>query len=153
MQIKNKIGIAVKYLPATDYRGSRVRLSLPRSGNPSVVIPYDHAESSIVEMAANYLLEKTGLEPVAQTQFDFASAGCDLLLFDWFDGERNNFSLIVEKVFSKLPEKEDPLAEKEEEELLEELPDLVVEKDRETLVKVARLLARANEEEKEGGAS
>jgi hypothetical protein len=54
MDLKNYHLITVKYLPATNTRGSRVRLYSTRF-NRSVIIPYNYSLNSITEMAAEYL--------------------------------------------------------------------------------------------------
>ena len=117
MQITNFIGVRVSYQGATDSNGSCVVLSLPRMSDywepTTITINYDHAENSCPTMAANYIREKTGLEPFGQTQCEGESGGCDLLLYEWHPANPlsralfretgheccNNLTTILEKVF------------------------------------------------------
>jgi len=46
--------ITVKYLPATNTRGSRVKLTSTRF-EQSVIIGYDHAKNNIEDIAVDYL--------------------------------------------------------------------------------------------------
>ena len=49
--------IKIKYLPVTNTRGSKVKLTNERL-NESVTIPFDHALNSIEDMAIAYLKSK-----------------------------------------------------------------------------------------------
>lgn len=46
--------IKVKYKPATDYKGARVRMTSTRH-NKSKVIPFDHRFDNALEVAKDYL--------------------------------------------------------------------------------------------------
>ena len=54
MNIKNLHLIEVKYLPATNFRGSRVKLTSHRF-NKSKTIAYNYSFNSIQEIAIDYL--------------------------------------------------------------------------------------------------
>tara|TARA_R110000824_G_scaffold180061_7_gene360476 strand:+ start:5982 stop:6737 length:756 start_codon:yes stop_codon:yes gene_type:complete len=110
IEITNHIGIACEYVPASDFSGSAVQLSIPREGEDSWTegepsrsfsIPYDHKYNDLCTMAASYIAERSGLIPIAKTQSKCDSGGCDILLYPWFGkGDINNFA-IMRKFFSK----------------------------------------------------
>ena len=52
--IPNMHAVEVKYLPATNTQGSRVKLTSYRL-NESKTIPYDYARNDIAQMAIDYL--------------------------------------------------------------------------------------------------
>ena len=60
--LKNYHLLSVKYLGATNYRGSRVKITSDRF-EQSVTIPYDYEENTIAGMAQKYL-ESKGFELV-----------------------------------------------------------------------------------------
>lgn len=61
---QNLIAVVVKYLAPTDYRGSRIKMSLPRFGE-SRSIAYDY-EARDAEDGATRFLRDNGCEPVAR---------------------------------------------------------------------------------------
>lgn len=61
---QNLVAVVVKYVGPTDYRGSRIKMSLPRFGE-SRSISYDY-ESRDAEDGAARFLRNNGCEPVAR---------------------------------------------------------------------------------------
>lgn len=59
---EHKIAIVVKFLPATNSRGSRIGLSLPRWDNKAKRIPYNH-ECRDTESGARAWLAEKGVTP------------------------------------------------------------------------------------------
>lgn len=79
---QHKIAVIVKYMPPTNTKSSRVKLSLPRWENKSLFIPFDYEDGDICNMAQSFL-ESFGAVPISY---------CDLgthfaLLFNWSDHE------------------------------------------------------------------
>jgi hypothetical protein len=73
------IAVVVKYLGATSFRGSRVKLSLPRF-KASKTISYDYSFNSSEDIAEAYL-NKNGIVPVGE-----ADLGDEhLFLLSWDD--------------------------------------------------------------------
>jgi hypothetical protein len=63
-EAQNLIAMSVKYIGPTDYRGSRIKMSLPRF-EESLTISYDY-EAKDAEDGAVKFLENSGLFPVAR---------------------------------------------------------------------------------------
>lgn len=76
--MKNLLLVTVKYIGPTDYRGARIKITLPRFGE-SKVIPYDHDGRDAEEGAVRYLASK-GIVPMARACGPDGSA---MLLFDF----------------------------------------------------------------------
>lgn len=64
MQTQNLIAVTVRYVGPTDYRGSRIKISLPRFEERRC-IPYDY-EAKDAEDGAVRFLQNSGCEPVAR---------------------------------------------------------------------------------------
>ena len=64
-QVENFHTITVKYLSATNTKGSRIKLIDTRF-DQSITIPFDYTQNSVMETAARYLLER-GANVVGQT--------------------------------------------------------------------------------------
>jgi len=78
--MKNYHIVEVKYLPATNTMGSRVKLTSPRL-NESKTLPYNYSLSSITEMAEDYLIE-LGQKIVGQGE----GKGHDIIILESIDG-------------------------------------------------------------------
>jgi hypothetical protein len=76
--MKNFLLVTVKYISPTGYRGSRIKLTLPRFGE-SKAIPYDYDGRDAEEGAVRYLASK-GIAPIARACGPDGSA---MLLFDF----------------------------------------------------------------------
>lgn len=61
MKNQHKIAIIVGFVPATNTKGSRVRLALPRFGGKRKLIDYDHAFQDTHENAEAWLA-KAGVQ-------------------------------------------------------------------------------------------
>ena len=64
MSTQNLLLVTVKYIGPTDYRGSRIKMSLPRFGEAKT-ISYDYDGRDAEEGAVRYLASK-GLAPIAR---------------------------------------------------------------------------------------
>jgi hypothetical protein len=85
--MQNLLLVTVKYIGPTNYRGSRIKLSLPRF-KESLTIPYNYEARDAEQGAAMYLAEN-GCEPIAR------ACGADhsaILLFS-FDATDSLLSL------------------------------------------------------------
>lgn len=71
------IAATVTYCPATDHRGSRVKITLPRF-KKSRVIPFDHVFNNSADNAADFLT-RHGVKIAGTAE----TAGNDLLLITW----------------------------------------------------------------------
>jgi hypothetical protein len=78
--MKNLLLVTVKYIGPTDYRGSRIKMSLPRF-EESLTISYDY-EAKDAEAGAVKFLESKGLVPTARACGTDHSA---ILLFSFSD--------------------------------------------------------------------
>jgi hypothetical protein len=76
--MKNLLLVNVKYIGPTDYRGSRIKITLPRFGE-SKTIPYDYDGRDAEEGAVRYLASK-GIAPMARACGPDGSA---VLLFEF----------------------------------------------------------------------
>lgn len=76
-EAQNLLLVTVKYIGPTDYRGSKIKLSLPRFGETKR-IPYNYDGRDAEEGAVLYLASK-GLAPVARA----CGEDCAHLLFDF----------------------------------------------------------------------
>ena len=54
MNIENLHGIRVRYLPATNFRGSRFKMISLRFGD-SITMSYDYSRNSVMDMATDWL--------------------------------------------------------------------------------------------------
>ena len=107
--IGNRVGVLAQYLPPTDFKGARVRVSLPRAGEEprelACEIGFDHSWSSASEVAAAWIHSRLGLLPFHFTQALAASGGNDMLIYVWFrsceGGEENRYTLIKELIESE----------------------------------------------------
>jgi len=78
----NLVSVVVKYIPASNHRGSRVKLTVPLSrGKAARFIPYSHEFNSSEDVAAAYL-KAWGLTPEARTCLQ---DGTSALLFSFKD--------------------------------------------------------------------
>jgi hypothetical protein len=84
---KNLIACTVKYIGPTDYRGSRIKMSLPRF-EETLTIPYNY-EARDAEQGAAIFLADNGCEPIARASGADHSA---ILLFS-FDATDSLLSL------------------------------------------------------------
>jgi hypothetical protein len=75
--MKNLLLVTVKYLGPTDYRGSRIKLTLPRFGEVKR-IPYNYEARDAEEGAVQFFATKN-LAPV----FRACGEDCAHLLFDF----------------------------------------------------------------------
>ena len=66
MTIENLHAITVKYLPATNFKGSRFKMISERFGD-SVTLSYDYAHNSVLDMATEWL-EKHGQDIVGKCE-------------------------------------------------------------------------------------
>jgi len=76
--MKNLLLVTVKYIGPTDYRGARIKMSLPRFGE-SKIIPYDYDGRDAEEGAVRHLASK-GIAPMARACGPDGSA---ILLFEF----------------------------------------------------------------------
>lgn len=76
------IAIVIKFVPATNYHGSRISLSLPRWDGKRKVIPYDHSYRDTEEGARAWLNSK-GINP--SVLLDLGDHYC--LACDWSQRE------------------------------------------------------------------
>jgi hypothetical protein len=81
------IAITVRYIGPTDYRGSRIKMSLPRF-EETLTIPYNY-EARDAEQGASMFLADNGCEPIARACVADHSA---VLLFS-FDSTDSLLSL------------------------------------------------------------
>ena len=87
-RLPQKVAVTAKFLAPTNHRGSRVKISIPRSqefqGSPKHrIISYDHIFDSPLECAANYIYDLTGIAPVSiatVTNPDHA----ETLRYEWY---------------------------------------------------------------------
>jgi len=82
MTTQNLIACTVKYIGPTDYRGSRIKMSMPRF-DETLTIPYNYEAKDAEECAAMFLSDN-GCEPVAR------ACGADysaILLFNFSDAD------------------------------------------------------------------
>jgi len=91
MNYKALVSVSVKFLPATNFKGSRVKITFDRpiKGRVlSITIPFDHAHGSAEEVAAEFLTRE-GFPPEASVDIDDRV----LLLYsiDVFSGLRDLF--------------------------------------------------------------
>jgi hypothetical protein len=63
-EAQNLIAMTVRYIGPTDYRGSRIKMNLPRF-EEALTIPYDY-EAKGAEDGAVRFLENSGLVPFAR---------------------------------------------------------------------------------------
>jgi hypothetical protein len=63
-QTQNLIACTVRYIGPTDYRGSRIKISLPRF-EENITIPYNYEAKDAEEGATMYLADN-GCEPIAR---------------------------------------------------------------------------------------
>ena len=94
LDLNQRIAVEVKHYGPTDYRPSRIRISLPRTcswedtGPQKRFISRDSVYNSGKEQAAAWIKEQTGLEPSGYCDM----GETDVLLYQWFmEGEENNW--------------------------------------------------------------
>jgi len=85
--VQNLIACTVKYIGPTDYRGSRIKMSLPRF-EETLTIPYNY-EARDAEQGAVIFLTDNGCEPIARA---CAADHSTILLFS-FDSTDSLLSL------------------------------------------------------------
>jgi hypothetical protein len=81
-EAQNLIAMSVKHIGPTDYRGSRIKMSLPRF-EESLTISYDY-DAKDAEDGAVKFLESKGLAPIARACGTDHSA---ILLFSFSDAD------------------------------------------------------------------
>ena len=62
--VQNLIAVSVKYIGPTDYRGSRIKMSMPRF-EETLTIPYNY-EARDAEQGAVMYLSDNGCDPIAR---------------------------------------------------------------------------------------
>ena len=92
-KVKNYHGIIVKYLPPTNYKGSRVKLTSLRF-NDSVTLSYDYAFNVARDQAVSYLQKYA---PVIGVTESWNGNGPTIVLLDTVDGRFTSLKNMVNK--------------------------------------------------------